>query len=153
MNPFIIDSLWPPKQGKNSQEKEKVCGQFPPRNRPQTRITATKKPPAFRLMALVRVARVRTHGLLNPILCDEWYGRTHRQKSAETSHFQGFLFPRFWYETGSFITHSLRPPDGEILQAHFGTATKLFPVWAKERCGLENRRSEPSPPSKTDVPL
>ena len=40
----------------------------------------------------------RTHGLLNPILCDEWYGRTHRQKSAETSHFQCFLFPRFWYD-------------------------------------------------------
>lgn len=73
-------------------------------------------------------------------------GRTPRQKSAETSHFQGFLFPRFWYETGLFITHSLRPPDGGILQTRFGTAARLFPVWAKERCGLENRRLEPSPP-------
>ena len=65
----------------------------------------------------------RTHGLLNPILCDEWYGRTHRQKSAETSHFQCFLFPRFWYDTGSFITHSLRPPDGEIVQSYLIQAT------------------------------
>ena len=65
--------------------------------RPQTcrkSAATTKNPPAFRLRDLVRVAS-RTHGLLNPILCDEWYGRTHRQKSAETSHFQVFLFPRF----------------------------------------------------------
>ena len=39
------------------------------------------------------------------------------------------------------------------MQAHFGTAMRLFPVRAKERCVLENRRLELSPPPKTDVPL
>ena len=119
---------------------------------PQTRINKEKSP-SLSAEGFGPSGESRTHGLLNPILCDEWYGRTHRQKSAETSHFQGFLFPRFWYETGSFITHSLRPPDGEILQAHFGTATRLFPVRAKERYGLENRRLELSSQPKTDVPL
>ena len=58
MNPFIIDSLCPPKQGQNDQEKKGLAGGSEVRSRPQNRITATKKPPAFRLMALVRVARV-----------------------------------------------------------------------------------------------
>ena len=110
------------------------------------------RPPSISAEGFGPSGESRTHGLLNPILCDEWYGRTHRQKSAETSHFQGFLFPRFWYKTGLFITHSLRQPDGEILQARFGTATRLFPVRAKERCGPENGRLEPSLHSKTDVP-
>ena len=39
-------------------QQEQKTGGSKPRNRPHTRITATKKPPAFRLMALVRVARV-----------------------------------------------------------------------------------------------
>ena len=78
-------------------------------------------------------------------------GRTVK-KAREQAIFKASCFRAFGMKQG----HSLRIHYGrriEKMQAHFGTATRLFPVRAKERCGLENRGLELSPPYKTDVPL
>ena len=122
------------------------------RARPLFPGTQTKRAPSRKAGGSGPSGESRTHGLLNPILCDEWYGRTHRKKSAETSHFQAFLFPRFWYGTGSFITHSLRPRMEKYCRLVLVQTRGPQLVRAKERCGLENGRLDPSPHPKTDVP-
>ena len=61
-------------------------------------------------------ATSRTHGLLNPILCDGWYARKHRKKSTQTSRFPQALFPCFWYDLGGFNPHSFRLSDGPNIQ-------------------------------------
>ena len=52
---------------KRPGKKKGLVGGSEVRNRPQTRVTATKKPPAFQLMAFGPSGESRTHGLLNPI--------------------------------------------------------------------------------------
>ena len=67
MNPFIIDSLCPPKQGQNDQEKKGFAGGSEVRSRPQNRITATKKATSLSADGFGPSGESRTHGLLNPI--------------------------------------------------------------------------------------
>lgn len=75
-----------------------------------------KNPPTFRSRDFGPSGESRTHGLLNPILCDGWYARKHRKKNTQTSRFPQALFPCFWYDLGGFNPHSFRLSDGPNIQ-------------------------------------